>query len=65
MQPGKSQWWIRRFSSSGLLRRLYLIVGGLSVSCVELLDDVDEEDEQDDDDDDDDDGCLVRPSSVE
>lgn len=42
-----------------------LLVGGLSVSCVELLDDVDEEDEQDDDDDDDDDGCLVRPSSVE
>lgn len=40
-------------------------MGGLSVSCVELLDDVDEEDEQDDDDDDDDDGCLVRPSSVE
>lgn len=47
-----------------------LLVGGLSVSCDELLEEDDEEEEEDDeeedDDDDDDDGCLVlRPSRVE
>lgn len=32
--PRKSQWWIRRFSNSGLFLRLYLITAFLTVSDV-------------------------------
>jgi len=58
---------MNEFNSRSRGKYSKLLVGGLSVSCDELLEEDDEEDEEDDeeDDDDDDDGCLVRPSSVE
>ena len=40
-QPGKSQWWTRLFSSSGLLRRLYLGTGrNVAASTEDELDEV-------------------------